>query len=56
VSCGVMTVGSSGDSSSKVSVVVKSDRVAMLMDGDCGADDPGFVAVSGVITGSRGAG
>ena len=34
MSCGVMTVGSVGDSSSEVSAMVKSERAAVFMDGD----------------------
>ena len=45
---------STGDSSSEVSAMVKSDKVAMLMDGDCVAVDPGVVSVSGAVAVSSG--
>ena len=50
-------VGSMGDSSSEASGIVKSDRVAMLMDGDCVAGvtgDAGIVSVSGAVADSSG--
>ena len=51
-----MAVGSMGGSSSEASATVKSDRLVMLMDGECWTGDPGIVAVSGVATGSSGEG
>ena len=54
VSCGVMAVGSMGGSSSEISAVVKSERVAMLMDGDRVAGDAGIVPVSGATIDSNG--
>ena len=51
VSWGVKDIGSTGDSSSEASVMVKSDKVAMLTDGDCVT---GVVSVSGVVTDSGG--
>ena len=51
-----MTVGSRRGSSSDVSATVKSDRVAILIDGDCGAGDSGITFVSGVAIGSGGEG
>jgi len=51
-----MAVGSMGGSSSEVSATVKSDRLVMLMDGECWTGDPGIVPVSGVATGSSGEG
>jgi len=51
-----MTVGSRGDSLSEVSAIVKSDRVEMLMDGECAVRDPGAVSVSGVAVDSGGGG
>jgi hypothetical protein len=47
-------MGSRGGSSSEVSAIVKSDRVAMLIDGDRGMGDPGIASDSGVTTGSSG--
>lgn len=44
--------GVQGGSSSEISAMVKSETVVMLIDGDCGTCDPGFVCVSGVTTGS----
>ena len=49
-----MTVGSRRGSSSDVSATVKSDKVVMLMDGDCGAGDSEFAFVSGVVIGLDG--
>ena len=51
------TVESTGDSSSDASAMVKSDRVAMLMDGDCVIgvmEGAGIVSVSGAVTDSSG--
>ena len=56
VSWGVTAAGSTDDSSSGVSAMVKSERVAMLMDGDCVAGDSGAVSVSGARAGSVGEG
>jgi hypothetical protein len=50
------TVGSKGGSSSEASAIVKSDRVAMLMDGDGVTGDPGTVSGSGVVVDSGGGG
>lgn len=52
-------VGSMGDSSSEASAMVKSDSVAMLVDGDWVADetgDSGSVYTSGTVTDSSGGG
>ena len=49
-------MGSRGISSSKTSATVKSEKVAMLMDGDCRTGDSGAVSASGMITGSSGGG
>ena len=49
-------VVSMGGSSSEVSAIVKSDRVAMLIDGDRMRGDPGIVSVSGMTAGSSGGG
>ena len=52
-------VGSTEDSSSEVSAIVKSDRVAILMDGDCEAGvagDTGMVSASGAMIDSGGGG
>ena len=43
-----------GDSSSKGSATVKSDREEMLIDGDWVTGDEGMVSVSGTVTGSSG--
>ena len=44
-----------GDSSSDAaSAIVKSDRVAMLMGGDCVTGDPGIVSVSREVADSSG--
>ena len=51
------SVGLMGDSSSDGSAMVKSDRVAMLIDGDCVMgvmEDAGIVSVSGAATDSSG--
>ena len=53
---GVMVVGSIGDSSSEVSATVKSERLAMLMDGDWVAGVTAAVSASGAATGSSGGG
>ena len=42
-----MAVGSMGDPSSDVSAIVKSERVEMLMDGDCVTEGVGTVSASG---------
>ena len=47
-----MIVRPTGDSSSEVSAMVKSDKVEMLMDGDWVTGDSGVVSVSGVVTDS----
>ena len=50
-------VGSMGDSSSEASGIVKSDRVAMLVDGDCVTGvtgGAGIVPVSRTVTDSSG--
>ena len=49
---GVMVVGSVRVSSSEVSAMVKSDKLAMLIDGDGGTG--GIVSVSGAVTDSSG--
>jgi len=46
-----MAAGSMEDSSSEGSAMVKSDRVEMLIDGDCVTGDAGTVSVS-QVTGS----
>ena len=56
MSCGDMTVGSVGDSSSEMSATVKSERVAMLIDGDWVTGVAGIGSVSGEVTGSTGGG
>ena len=50
------TVVSIGDPSSEVSAIVKSDRVAILMDGDWVTGGAGTVSVSGMVTDSGGGG
>ena len=54
MSCGIMTVGSVGDPSLGVSTTVKSERVAMLMNGNWVSGVTGTGSVSGVVTGSTG--
>ena len=49
---GVIVVGSTGGTSSKVSVIVKSERLAMLIDVDCVMGDAGIVSVPGVVVDS----
>ena len=51
-----MAVGLMEGSSSEVSATVKSDRLVILMDGDCWTGDPGIEPVSEVATGSSGEG
>ena len=51
---GVKVIGSTGGSSSEVSARVKSDKVAMLKDGDWVAVDPGVVSVSRAVADSSG--
>ena len=51
-----MVVGSTGDSSSEVSPIVKSDRLAMLMDGDCTVGGLGVDSISGTVIDSGGEG
>ena len=52
VSWGVIVVGSVGGSSSEVSAIVKSEKVEMLMVGDCVTGDAEIASVSGAVTGS----
>ena len=56
ISWEVRVVGSMGDSSSEVSAMVKSDKVAILMDGDWVTGVPEIVSVSGVMIASSGGG
>ena len=49
-----MAAGSRGGSSSEVSATVKSERVAMLIDGECGTGDSGLASFSGGMNGSSG--
>ena len=49
-------MGSTGDPSSEVSAIVKSDRVAMLMDGDWMTGVTRIVSGSGAASGSGGGG
>ena len=49
---GVIVVGSTGGTLSKVSVIVKSERLAMLIDVDCVMGDAGIVSVPGVVVDS----
>jgi len=51
VAWGVMVVGSMGDSSSEMSVMVKSDRVETLMDGEWVTGDAGTDSAFGAATG-----
>ena len=50
MSCGVMTVRLVGDSTSEVSARVKSERVAMLMDGEWVSGIVETGSISGVVT------
>ena len=54
VSWGDIVVGSMGDSSSEASAMVKSDKLAMLMDGDSVTGDREVISVSGAVTDSIG--
>ena len=47
-------MGSMGKSSSDVSATVKSDRVEILIDGDCVAGGVGTVSASGSVGDSSG--
>ena len=49
-------MGSVGDSSSEATATVKSERVAMLIDGDRVSGVAGIGSVSGVVTGPTGRG
>ena len=52
VSWRVVVVGSVGDSSSEVSAMVKSDKLAMLMDGDWVTGDSEIISASGTVADS----
>ena len=52
MSWGVITVELMGDLSSEVSAMVKSDKLAMLIDGDWVTGDPETISVSGAATDS----